>query len=941
MTMDALKNRGFLSAIALSFALAPAIALAQTAPPSDASDDDDGQRGEAPNSSPRRGAVPSGQGGGILRPKKKDVEPEKAPLVKPKIVHFENADYPQAAIDAAVSGVVVLSLAIDPTGAVTEAKIHQGLGYGLDEAARDAALKFQWSPATVGGKPVPVKILFPYRFTLAEPEAAEPEPPPTVGNLIGTILVAGAEQPLAGAEVILVKSGGTTQTTLTGADGKFVFSAVLAGAYQLQVQAAGFEPVDLTETVVAGEETDVTYRVAATTEELEVTVVADRPPREVTRRTIDRRQMSRIPGTSGDALRSLQRLPGVARPPGLIGFLVVRGSAPQDTRAFISGAEFPLVYHFGGLSSVIPTELLDRIDFYPGNFSAKYGRLMGGIIDVELREPDTQCHGDFGDPLDTYGCFHGMAQFDLIDMRVMLQGPIAGDWTFAAAARRSWIDVWLTPALEAADAGVTSAPVYHDYQIIAETKPTPRSRLSLRFIASDDELELLIKNPPDQEPGFGGNLRFATSFTRAQILYRNALSKSVDLDTMVSVGSDIIDFSIASVQFQVEAMPVHARSEFGFKIADGIRLNTGLDFQIAPYDVYVRAPPPPRPGEPAPGPFTLRPVSESHESGLGFRPSWYAEAEVRPVPKWLLVPGLRADYARDSGQGEFSPRLMSRYDLFGGSGDRGTWTTQGGNAEASDAGTRRTTLKGGAGVFRQPPEYQETDPVFGTPGVDSNRSIHYSVGVEQEITEHLELGVEGYYKDMQNLVSRGVSATGDYEYNNEGSGYVIGLETLFKYKPDKRFFGWLAYTLSRSIRQNGPDDDEYLMQFDQTHVFTILGNYRLGHGWEVGARWRYVSGPLTSPVQSSLPALYAADAAAYTPLRGDPFSRRLPNFHAVDVRIDKAWQYKSWRLSAYMDVQNAYNNPATEQLLYNYNFTKERYQTGLPLIPSFGLRGEF
>ena len=34
---------------------------------------------------------------------------------------------------------------------------------------------------------------------------------------------------------------------------------------------------------------------------------------------------------------------------------------------------------------------------------------------------------------------------------------------------------------------------------------------------------------------------------------------------------------------------------------------------------------------------------------------------------------------------------------------------------------------------------------------------------------------------------------------------MIGAETLLKYKPDKRFFGWLAYTLSRSART---EDDQ-------------------------------------------------------------------------------------------------------------------------------------
>ena len=247
------------------------------------------------------------------------------------------------------------------------------------------------------------------------------------------------------------------------------------------------------------------------------------------------------------------------------------------------------------------------------------------------------------------------------------------------------------------------------------------------------------------------------------------------------------------------------------------------------------------------------------------------------------------------------------------------------------------------GVFHQPPQFQETDEIFGTPGIESNRAIHYSLGVEQELTRQIEVSVEGFYKDLSNLVARAPSASGGFDYNNQGQGYVVGMETLIKYKPDKRFFGWLAYTLSRSVRQESPDDPEYLFQYDQTHNLIVLGSYRLGRGWEFGARFRIVSGPLTTPLISkpALPALYAADAGAYTPLQGEPFSRRLPLFHQLDVRVDKRWQFKDWRFSAYLDVQNVYNNQAVEALVYNYNFSQESYQTGLPIIPSVGLRGEF
>jgi hypothetical protein len=31
--------------------------------------------------------------------------------------------------------------------------------------------------------------------------------------------------------------------------------------------------------------------------------------------------------------------------------------------------------------------MLDKIDFYPGNYSAQYGRVHGGIVDVALCAP--------------------------------------------------------------------------------------------------------------------------------------------------------------------------------------------------------------------------------------------------------------------------------------------------------------------------------------------------------------------------------------------------------------------------------------------------------------------------------------------------------------------------------------------------------------------------
>lgn len=868
-------------------------------------------------------------------------------VVPPKLVTYVEPLYPVEAAYSGQAGPVQVELTISTTGEVSQAKVLSAgdLGPAFEREALAAALALSFEPATVDGVPRSVRIAFEFEFVAPEmlrpaPLLTEPAPEPgdeeaaelaENGQLAGKILLAGDEVPLPGVLVRITDGRGATRAVTTDEEGRFALTELAPGPYLLEVRGEGLQPLDFREEVAAGEATDVTYRLTAISDELEVVVEGERPPREVTRRRLERREISRIPGTSGDALRSLQSLPGVARPPALAGLLIVRGSAPADSETFIDGTDVPLIYHFGGLTSVVPTDMLERIDFYPGNFSVRYGRLQGGVVDVGLRSPRTECLDEKGTLTGKDNCFHGMGQVDFIDTRIMLEGPIAGNWKFAVAGRRSWIDMFLRPALEASGSSVTNAPVYYDYQAIIERDLGPDDRLSFRFYGSDDRFETIITNPAASDPGFGGNLRFGTSFSRVQGLYRKRLSKVVDLDAMLSIGTQSLDFGLGgNIKFLLDTIPISLRSEFGFQLHKTARLNVGLDFRTGPFDIYVRAPSAGRSGEAAPGPLATQVPLEQQASGSTFRPGWYADVEWQPTRRLRLVPGIRIDGAIDTRNVDVSPRVNARYTLI-----------ERGQLGAGDV--HETVLKAGFGKFSQPPAFQETDQVFGTPGLASNDSYHYSLGVEQRLTKQVRLNVEGFFKDFQNSVSRGPNQRGTFTYNNEGSGQVVGLETLLKYDPDERFFGWVAYTLSESLRRDCPTCPTYRFQYDQTHNLVMLGSYRLGRGWEIGARFRIVSGPLTTPVQQppALSAIFAGDAGSYVALQGDPYSVRLPLFHQADVRIDKHWVFKHFRLTTYLDIQNVYNNMAPESFTYNFDYSQSAYATGLPILPSIGTRGEF
>src|SRR5262249_5101308 len=159
------------------------------------------------------------------------------------------------------------------------------------------------------------KVLYKHDFTLAP--AAPPPPPPTTGNFVGRLRLADTDAPVVGADVLLTGPSNDEHHVTTDADGRWRFENRPAGQYQAHVPLPGCEALDSDEEVAVGEETDVTLRVKPVSEGIEVVVHGERPAREVTRRTVERREIERIPGTGGDALRALQSLPGVGKAPGI------------------------------------------------------------------------------------------------------------------------------------------------------------------------------------------------------------------------------------------------------------------------------------------------------------------------------------------------------------------------------------------------------------------------------------------------------------------------------------------------------------------------------------------------------------------------------------------------------------------------------------------------
>src|SRR5262249_7511877 len=91
-----------------------------------------------------------------------------AELVKPKALGAAVPQYTEEARSAGIEGRVRLQLTIDATGAVTEARVAQGLGHGLDQAAVAAAQRMKFTPGTRCGRAVAAPFSLSMRFVLGE-----------------------------------------------------------------------------------------------------------------------------------------------------------------------------------------------------------------------------------------------------------------------------------------------------------------------------------------------------------------------------------------------------------------------------------------------------------------------------------------------------------------------------------------------------------------------------------------------------------------------------------------------------------------------------------------------------------------------------------------------------------------------------------------------------
>jgi TonB family protein len=82
----------------------------------------------------------------------------------PRLIEKVEPEYTQEALEANLTGTVVLDVEVGTNGRAQVVQVKKGLGLGLDEKAAEAVQQWKFEPAIRDGQPVAVKAVVEVNF---------------------------------------------------------------------------------------------------------------------------------------------------------------------------------------------------------------------------------------------------------------------------------------------------------------------------------------------------------------------------------------------------------------------------------------------------------------------------------------------------------------------------------------------------------------------------------------------------------------------------------------------------------------------------------------------------------------------------------------------------------------------------------------------------------
>jgi outer membrane receptor protein involved in Fe transport len=555
------------------------------------------------------------------------------------------------------------------------------------------------------------------------------------------------------------------------------------------------------------------------------------------------------------------------------------------------------------VQSILPSEMIDSIEFIPGGFDVQYGRSTGGVINIHVRPSRADQ-------------WTGFAELSFINAGGYIEGPVsrAHHIRLTAAFRRSVIDALLPLALSDSDhLSFTTNPQYYDGQLRLDWSPGDHDDVSLIGFTSWDFAAAGIGQENALDPNASGSFSNRVGFTRVAPSWHHH-DHDLEVFARTWIGDAHFNYSEGTGLFENASGWIYGgRGDVGYRLAPWLKLRGGGELQIYHLTADARFTLPPVEGQPGmPNSTTEQQVTLTGYALQQDTAGSYAAADLSLGTRVTVTPGIRYD----------------RYISI----DRTTWSPRAtANVELTPEWTARATV----GRYTRPPNGLEALDLK----LDAEHAIHYVAGAEYQPAEGITATTNVFYNDLDNLVTYDptlVKSSPVDGYVNRGTGHAYGVEAMLRVQRSD-WFAWVTYTLSHSVRRDGPGLPLRLFDYDQPNNLIVVVSRKLGR-WRLGGRFQVTTGEPTTPLQGSI---YNSNLDVYLPQYGQVDSIRKEAAHQLDLRVDREWQLQGWKLSVFLDVTNLYDHRRVTGYNYDFNYGQRSAITTFPIFPAAGVRGTF
>ena len=589
-----------------------------------------------------------------------------------------------------------------------------------------------------------------------------------------------------------------------------------------------------------------------------------------------------------DLVKSVQLLPGVnVQGEGSTNYYVRGGGADQNL-ILLDEAPVYNPSHLMGFFSSFNQDALHSVDFYKGGFPARLGGRLSSVMEVRMKEGNSQEFGVSG------GIGTAAA-------RLTLEGPLKkGKSSFIISARRTYADLFLKLSN---DAYTRETSIYF-YDLNAKFNFTlgEKDRLFVSGYFGRDLNKIRSLQYSIDWGNATGTLRWNHIFGKRLFSNMSLIASNYDY---------LIDLPNIDRPFDWSARI----KDYGLKYDLNYFINPDFNLEFGLHSTYHQI----KPGVSSVNPDANVPESRALEHALyvsakqdiGSKLS--LEYGLRFTLFQLMGPGVTIEFDQDGAPvGETSYSAGEIYQTYTGIEPRLNAGYQLADHLAVKAGYSRnfqylnmlSNLSLGFNVFDVwIPSNENIKP---------QQSDLVTLGLFFDSRDRkYQFSIEGYYKWMENQLDFRDHATLIMNRYIEGellpgSGRAYGVEFLAR-KSTGRLKGWVGYAWSRSFLtvEGVNDGSPYPSNHDQPHSFNVSGSYRLGQRWSVSANFVYSTGrPVTLPVET-----YWYDGRI-VPVYGERNANRLPAYHRLDISANLYRKKKEGRRNeSYwtFGIYNVYN----------------------------------